>query len=51
MVELHGHFRSYNKQEKRKNRLILSVFVREFAFVGKEGTMTKPNSIYLEGYI
>ena len=33
------------------NRLILSVFVREFAFVGEEGTLTKPNSIYLDGYI
>ncbi len=41
----------YNKHEESRNRLILSVFVREFAFVGEEGTMTKPNSIYLDGYI
>ena len=51
IVEVHGQFRSYNKHEESRNRLILSVFVREFAFVGEEGTMTKPNSIYLDGYI
>ena len=51
IVEVHGQFRSYNKHEEGRNRLILSVFVREFSFVGEEGTMTKPNSIYLDGYI
>lgn len=34
IVEVHGQFRSYNKHEESRNRLILSVFVREFAFVG-----------------
>ena len=43
IVEVHGQFRSYNKHEESRNRLILSVFVREFAFVGEEGTLTKPN--------
>ena len=51
IVEVHGQFRSYNKHEEGRNRLILSVFVREFAFVWEEGTLTKPNSIYLDGYI
>ena len=51
IVEVHGQFRSYNKHEEGRNRLILSVFVREFSFVGEEGTLTKPNSIYLDGYI
>lgn len=51
LVEVHGQFRSYNKHEEGRNRLILSVFVREFEFVGEEGTLTKPNSIYLDGYI
>ena len=51
IVEVHGQFRSYNKHEEGRNRLILSVFVREFAFVREEGTLTKPNSIYLDGYI
>lgn len=51
IVEVHGQFRSYNKHEEGRNRLILSVFVREFLFVGEEGTLTRPNSIYLDGYI
>ena len=51
IVEVHGQFRSYNKHEEERNRLILSVFVREFSFVGEEGTLTRPNSIYLDGYI
>ena len=51
IVEVHGQFRSYNKHEEGRNRLILSVFVREFSFVGDEGTLTRPNSIYLDGYI
>ena len=51
IVEVHGQFRSYNKHEESRNRLILSVFVREVAVVGEEGTLTKPNSIYLDGYI
>ena len=51
IVEVHGQFRSYNKHEQGRHRLILSVFVREFSFVGEEGTLTRPNSIYLDGYI
>ncbi len=51
IVEVHGQFRSYNKHEEGRNRLILSVFVREFSLVGEEGTLTRPNSIYLDGYI
>ena len=51
IVEVHGQFRSYNKHEEGRNRLILSVFVREFSCVGDEGTLTRPNSIYLDGYI
>ena len=51
IVEVHGQFRSYNKHEEGRNRLILSVFVREFSFVGEEGALTRPNSIYLDGYI
>ena len=51
IVEVHGQFRSYNKHEEGRNRLILSVFVREFSFVVEEGTLTRPNSIYLDGYI
>ena len=51
VVEVHGQFRSYNKHEEGRNRLILSVFVREFGFVGEEGSAARPNSVYLDGYI
>ena len=51
-VLVKGQFRSYNKHEEAKNRLVLSVFVREIEaideFDDKEG---KPNQIYLDGYI
>lgn len=51
VVEVHGQFRSYNKHEEGRNRLILSVFVREFGFAEEGGSSVKPNSVYLDGYI
>jgi primosomal replication protein N len=47
-----GQFRSYNKHEEFRNRLILSVFVREIEVIEElDGHETKPNQIYLDGYI
>ncbi|MBO5260845.1 MAG: single-stranded DNA-binding protein [Coprococcus sp.] len=47
-----GQFRSYNKHEETKNRLILSVFVREIEQIyDDEYEDNKPNQIYLDGYI
>lgn len=46
-----GQFRSYNRHEEKKNRLVLSVFVREIQFVDEIGENTKTNQIYLDGYI
>ena len=46
-----GQFRSYNRHEEQKNRLVLSVFVREIAFVEEEMDASKTNQIILEGYI
>ncbi len=46
-----GQFRSYNKHEENKNRLVLSVFVREIEFVEGEDDEIKSNQIYLDGYI
>lgn len=43
-----GQFRSYNKLENGKSRLMLTVFVRELVEAG-EGN--NPNSIVLSGYI
>lgn len=46
-----GQFRSYNRHEEQKNRLVLSVFAREIEFVDEEPDGAKTNSILLEGYI
>lgn len=46
-----GQFRSYNKHEESKNRLVLSVFVREIEFVEDEEDEVKSNQIFLDGYI
>ena len=50
-IMVHGQFRSYNRHEERKNRLVLSVFVREISFMEEEPDGTKTNSIWLDGYI
>ena len=46
-----GQFRSYNRHEERKNRLVLSVFAREIEFVDETPESSKTNQIYLDGYI
>jgi len=46
-----GQFRSYNQHEEQKNRLVLSVFVREVVFVEEEVDGAKTNTITLDGYI
>lgn len=46
-----GQFRSYNRHEEQKNRLILSVFVREVEFTDEEPDGSKTNTILLDGYI
>ena len=50
-IMVHGQFRSYNRHEEQKNRLVLSVFVREISFMEEEPDGTKTNSIWLDGYI
>ncbi len=51
MLQVAGQFRSYNRHEEKKNRLVLSVFVRELSFVEEEPEGTKTNQIFLEGYL
>ena len=46
-----GQFRSYNRHEEKKNRLILSVFAREVEFIDEIEESAKSNQIYLDGYI
>ena len=46
-----GQFRSYNRHEEKKNRLVLSVFAREIEFTEEPGEDVKSNQIFLDGYI
>ncbi len=50
-IMVSGQFRSYNRHDEQKNRLVLSVFVREVSFTEEELDGAKTNSIYLDGYI
>lgn len=50
-VEAVGQFRSYNRHEGSRNRLVLSVFVREITFIDEFTDYTKTNQIFLDGYI
>lgn len=50
-IQIQGQFRSYNRHEEKKNRLVLSVFAREVSFVEEETDKMKSNQIYLDGYI
>ncbi len=50
-ILINGQFRSYNRHEEKKNRLVLSVFVREWEFVDYIEDEVKSNQIYLDGYI
>ena len=50
-LEAAGQFRSYNRHEGSKNRLVLSVFVRELRFLEEFTDYTKTNQIFLDGYI
>jgi len=51
LICVNGQFRSYNRHEERKNRLVLSVFAREVEFVEEMEESSKTNQIYLDGYI
>lgn len=50
-IEVFGQFRSYNRHEENKNKLVLSVFVREVNLLESEDEIQRPNSIFLDGYI
>ena len=51
LVRVAGQFRSYNRHEGNRNRLLLSVFVREVEFMEGFDDYTKSNQIFLDGYI
>ena len=50
-IQIYGQFRSYNRHEEKKNRLVLSVFAREISFTEEENDKIKSNQIFLDGYI
>ena len=50
-IMVNGQFRSYNKHDELKNRLVLSVFAREVEFIDEELDGAKTNNIMLDGYI
>ena len=51
LIDVTGQFRSFNRHEEKKNRLVLSVFAREAAFVEAEDDKVKSNQIFLDGFI
>lgn len=50
-ISVNGQFRSYNRHEEKKNKLVLSVFAREVEFIEELEESSKTNQIYLDGYI
>ena len=50
-IEVSGQFRSYNRHEENRNRLVLSVFVRDVHIDDVEQGSEKPNYIFLDGYL
>lgn len=51
IIEATGQFRSYNRHEENHNRLVLSIFAREFAVAEETQEATNTNQIFLDGYI
>lgn len=50
-IRVVGQFRSYNRHEEKRNRLVLSVFAREIEFIEEEEDAVKTNQIFLDGYV
>ena len=51
VLRANGQFRSYNRHEETRNRLVLSVFAREVEIVEPEEEEQDPNHIFLDGYV
>ncbi len=51
MISVNGQFRSYNRHDDNKNKLVLSVFVREIEILEEGAEVMNPNSIYLDGFV
>ncbi len=51
LVGASGQFRSYNRHEGTRNKLVLSIFVREWQLVDENTESGKTNQIFLDGFI
>ena len=50
-AHIQGQFRSYNRHEEVKNRLVLSVFAREIQLLEEPDETVKTNYIFLDGFV
>lgn len=50
-VIIEGQFRSYNNYENEKNRLVLTVFVKNLSVAIEETEEQNPNEIVLNGFV
>ncbi len=48
---INGQFRSYNRHEENRNRLVLSVFAREIEISEDPAEGVRSNYIYLDGFV
>ena len=48
---VNGQFRSYNRHEESRNRLVLSVFAREIEILEEAADEVRPNYIFLDGFV
>ena len=51
LVEATGQFRSYNKHDGIRNKLVLSIFVRDWQLIEENKESGKTNQIFLDGFI
>ena len=51
LVEASGQFRSYNQHDGLRNKLVLSIFVRDWQIVEENEESGKTNQIFLDGFI
>ena len=50
-IQVTGQFRSFNRHEEHKNRLVLSVFAREVEYLENTTDEDAVNQIFLDGYV
>lgn len=50
-IAVYGQFRSFNRHDEGRNKLVLSVFAREMEFLDDMQSSREENEIFLDGYI